>query len=129
MVPVDFASTDGCVVERTGWTEKFGEWITRFVARGFGDGSSITWTVDFKDPGVFNVDLEYLGAEKLEWKMLLDGKDALIDLHKNTDVFAWYRLGWVKVEEPGVHTFTLSLSDGDAASAKVASMRLTPVGL
>ena len=129
VVPVEFASTDGCVVERTGWTEKFGEWITRSVAKGFGEGSSLTWTVAFKEPGVFNVDLEYLGAERLEWKMLLDGKDALVDLHKNTGVFAWYRLGWVKIDEPGIHTFTLSLLDGDAASAKVASMRLEPVGL
>lgn len=129
VVPVEFASTDGCVVERTGWTEKFGEWITRWVAGGFGEGSSLTWTVNFKSPGVYNVDLEYLGGERLEWKMLLDGEEALIDLHKNTTAFAWYRLGWVTIDSPGIHTFTLSLSDGDAASAKVASMRLTPVGL
>ena len=47
--------------------DKFGEWKTRNVAMDFTEGSSLTWTMAFKDPGVYDIDLEYLGDENDDW--------------------------------------------------------------
>ena len=129
VLPVKSAKAENCKVQRSGWMEKFGEWKTRDIAGPFSETSTVEWTVSVKDPGVYDIDLEYLGGEPVEWKMLLDGKEALIDIHKVTQAYAWYRLGWVRIESPGVHTFTLKPSEGDIPSAKVASMRITPVPL
>ena len=132
VVPVEFADADGCAVKKSGWMEKFGEWKTRNVAQDFSSGSSLTWTMAFKAPGVYNIDLEYLGAENddwVEWHMSVDGKEALIDQHGATVAYAWYPLGWVKVDSPGIHTFTLAPAKGDIPSAKVAAMRITPIDL
>ena len=132
VIPVEFAAANGCSVRKSGWMEKFGEWKTRNVAQDFTSGSTLTWTMAFKDPGVYNMELEYLGAENddwVEWHMSVDGKEALIDQHGTTSAYAWYPLGWVKVDSPGIHTFTLTPSKGDIHSTRVASMRITPVNL
>lgn len=132
VVPVEFASAEGCAVKKVGWMEKFGEWKTRNVALDFNEGSTLTWTMDFKDPGVYNIDLEYLGAENddwVEWHMSVDGKEALIDQHGATVAYAWYPLGWVSVDSPGIHSFMLTPAKGDIPAARVASMRITPVNL
>ena len=132
VVPVEFAVADGCAVKKSGWMEKFGEWKTRNVALDFTPGSTLTWKMAFKDPGVYNIDLEYLGAENddwVEWHMSVDGREALVDQHGATVAYAWYPLGWVKVDSPGIHTFTLAPEKGDIPSAKVAAMRITPVNL
>ncbi len=127
--PVEFASTSSCAVEQAGWMEKFGEWKTRKVVQRLDPSSAITWTVDFKDAGVFDVDLECLGGEPVEWRLALDGEDALVDKHRLSSSYAWYRLGWLRIDKPGVHTLTLTPSEGDIPSAKVASLRMTPVQL
>ncbi|MBR7005024.1 MAG: alpha-L-fucosidase [Bacteroidales bacterium] len=132
VVPVEFASAEGCAVKKVGWMEKFGEWKTRNVALDFNEGSTLTWTMDFKDPGVYNIDLEYLGAENddwVEWHMSVDGKEALIDQHGATVAYAWYPLGWVSVDSPGIHSFMLTPAKGDIPAARVASMRINPVNL
>ncbi len=129
VLPVEFASTSDCLAERSGWMEKFGEWKVRNVVQRFNDSSTVTWTVNFKEPGVFAVDLEYLGGDTVEWKMALDGQEALVDRHRNTPAYAWYPLGWISIGSPGIHELTLSPSDGDIASARVAAMRLTPIDL
>ena len=131
-LPARFAEAKGCEVNRTGWMEKFGEWITRDVAQGFSEGSSLTWSLIIKDPGVYDIDLEYLGDNTdnwVSWRLSVDGKDVLVDEHDATRAYAWYRLGWVKIDNPGLHTFTLRAAGGDVASAKVAAMRMTPIPL
>ena len=129
VLPVETASTSGCEVKHYGWMEKFGEWKTRNVVLDIDGSSSMTWTVNFKDAGVYDVELEHLGGRRIKRRLSIDGKDALVDMHRVTASFAWYPLGWLKVEEPGIHTLTLVPSDGDIASAKVAALRLTPVRL
>ena len=129
VLPVAFASAAACAVEQSGWMEKFGEWKTRVVAQRFNEESALTWTVDFAGPGVYDLDLEYLGGEPVEWKMALDGQEVLIDTHRITPAYAWYRLGWLKIDGPGRHTLTLTPSEGDIAAAKVAALRMTPIAL
>jgi alpha-L-fucosidase len=112
--------------------EKFGEWKTRNVALDFKEGSTLTWTMNFKEPGVYNIDLEYLGSgndDWVEWHMSVDGKEALIDQHGATAAYAWYPLGWVSVNSPGIHSFMLTPAKGDIPAARVAAMRITPVNL
>lgn len=132
VVPVEFASAEGCAIKKSGWMEKFGEWKTRNVALDFNEGATLTWSMDFKEPGVYNIDLEYLGAENddwVEWHMSVDGKEALIDQHGATVAYAWYPLGWVSVNSPGIHSFMLTPAKGDIPAARVASMRINPVNL
>ena len=132
VLPVEFASVSGCEVKSSGWMEKFGEWKTRNVAQGLNEESRVSWTVKVKDPGVYNIDLEYLGLVPegwVEWRMDLDGKEVVVNEHDATRKYAWYPLGWVEIASPGVHTFTLRATDGDIPSARVAAMRLTPVPL
>ena len=130
-LPVEFTTTDKCKVQKTGWMEKFGEWKTRNVALGIDRESSITWTIDFKEPGTYSVSLECLGEESPEWELLLDGKFALVDWHEITPKYAWYSLGWLDVDSPGVHKLTLRPSgrEGDPATAKIAALRLEPIEL
>jgi len=102
------------------------------VALDLNEESTITWSLNIKDPGVYNIELEYLGDNNdnwVGWTMALDGKDVLIDEHNATKAYAWYPLGWIKIDSPGAHEFTLRPSSGDIAIAKVAAMRVTPVGL
>ena len=132
VIHAEFASTEGCAVKKYGWMEKFGEWKTRKVALDFKEGSTLTWMMTFKEPGVYNIDLEYLGAENddwVEWHMSVDGKEALVDQHRTTNAYAWFPLGWVRIDSPGTHTLTLTPAKGDIPSVKVAAMRITPVNL
>ncbi|MBP3269614.1 MAG: alpha-L-fucosidase [Bacteroidales bacterium] len=128
--PVEFASVSGCEIKRSGWMEKFGEWKTRNVAQGLSGESSVKWTVLIKDPGVYNIDLEYLGMVPdgwVEWRIAIDGTEAVVNEHDATRAYAWYPMGWVKIDSPGIHTFTLRATGGDIPSARVAAMRLTPI--
>lgn len=127
--PAEFASVKDCRIRKSSWTEKFGEWKFRNVAQGFTGSSTVTWTVGFQAPGIYNVELDYAGADPVEWKVLLDGKEALIDWHKVTGAYAWQPLGWIRIETPGTHTLTLLPSSGDMANAKVSSIRVTPIAL
>ena len=127
--PAELASVKDCRVRKNSWTEKFGEWKFRNVAQGFNETSTVTWTVGFQAPGIYNVELDYAGADPVEWKVLLDGEMALIDWHKITSAYAWQPLGWIRIGTPGTHTITLMPSGGDMASAKVSSIRMTPIGL
>ena len=132
VLPVEFASVENCSIQRSGWMEKFGEWKTRNVAQDLNGESTVTWTVDIKNPGVYNIDLEYLGLVPegwVEWRMSIDGQEAVVNEHDATRAYAWYPLGWAKIDSPGVHTFSLRATDGDIPSARVAAMRLTPVPL
>ena len=132
VIPVEFAAADGCSVKKSGWMDKFGEWKTRNVAMDFTEGSSLTWTMAFKDPGVYDIDLEYLGDENddwVEWHISVDGREALVDQHGTTSAYSWYRMGWARIDSPGIHTITLSPKKGNLTSARVAAMRMTPVDL
>ena len=130
VLPVEFASVENCSIQRSGWMEKFGEWKTRNVAQDLNGESTVTWTVEIKEPGVYNIDLEYLGLAPdgwVEWRMSIDGQEAVVNEHDATRAYAWYPLGWAKIDSPGVHTFSLRATDGDIPSARVAAMRLTPI--
>ena len=127
--PVESAATEHCAVEQTGWMEKFGEWKTRKVVQHFRPESKVTWTVDFQAPGVYAIDLEYLGGDIVEWKLALDGEEALVDQHRISPLYAWYPLGWVRIPSAGRHTLCLYPSEGDIAAAKVAAVRLSPIAL
>ena len=65
----------------------------------------------------------------VEWRMSIDGQEAVVNEHDATRAYAWYPLGWAKIDSPGVHTFSLRATDGDIPSARVAAMRLTPIAL
>ena len=128
--PTELAELQGCKLNRGAWMENFGEWKFKKHARELTEDSRVIWTVNIKEPGYYNVGLEYKGEGRIEWVMELDGGVEEVRMNQGASTaFAWHSLGWIKVSEPGIHTFSIRANDGDYQNARLSGMSLTQINI
>ncbi len=127
-VPVDFAEISGCERKKSEWMEKFGEWKFTTNAFNFTPDSYIEWTVDFAEAGYYDVQLEYLGSGLVEWGITVDGGKTLRNSQGSTSVYAPHDIGWIKIEEPGVHTFRTKVLNGDTSKLRLSTIIFKGLG-
>lgn len=127
-LPVDFAKADNCVIDGKRWMEKFGEWKHIAHAHDWIDGSKVTWEVDIMKAGYYQVDLNYAGTGRLVWRIEND-EGALVQNEQNSSsVYKYYEMGLLKFEKPGKHTISVSFKEGEADTASLKRIQLTPLG-
>lgn len=125
-LPVVFAETDNCAVEKEQWIIRTGEWHFKHIIKNIKPEAAITWTVDVKEAGWYDVAMDMFSNEFSTLELYVDGQKALIDMQKAPGAYTWRRLGWVNFDAPGVHTLTLKPVDV-YPKCRIASIRLTPV--
>lgn len=124
---IDFATAENCVIGGKRWMEKFGEWKHIAHASEWKDNSQVTWEVDVMTPGYYQVDLNYVGKERLVWR-IENEEGALVQNQQNSSaVYNYYEMGLLKFKTPGKHTIKVSFVDGDAETASLKQIRLTPL--
>ena len=128
-IPVDLAELDGCNSDKEGWMEKFGEWKFRTRVKDLTPESSVRWTAEFKEAGYYRVGLEMKGADQVEWTVTSDEGAGLQDQHRLNSAYKWYDLGWLRVEKPGLHSFTVKPFGGQFESASLSGISFTKVNL
>ena len=122
------SSIEGTNVQRTGWMEIFGEWKVKGVAR-MNSQSKATWNVDFPAPGYYDINLEYRDSDRHEWLVTLDGSQSTKHICGSSNTFILHPVGWIKVDEPGIHTVDVQLLTGPENDAELAGLSITPVKL
>lgn len=124
---VDFAKAENCSIEGKRWMEKFGEWKHIEHARDWKDNSKVTWEVEVMKAGYYQVDLNYAGTGRLVWR-IENEEGAMVQNEQNSShVYGFYEMGLLKFDQPGKHTVSIELKEGDHASASLKEIRFTPL--
>lgn len=120
-----FAQAEGCSVHKSSWMEKFGEWKHRHCTNDLGNGGRLIWTVNVKQAGTYNVQVEARGDGRSVWCLETDEGQVLQNQQGVSSLFMHRPLGWVQFGKPGVHTITLTMPEG--GKCDVASLSIAPV--
>ncbi len=126
-LPVDFARAENCIIEGKRWMEKFGEWKHISHAHDWKDNSKVSWEVEIMEAGYYQVDLSYAGAGRLVWRIESAEGDMVQNQQNASHVYSFYEMGLLKFEKPGKHTVSVSLKEGDRASASLKEIKFTPL--
>lgn len=122
-----FAKTDNCSIYKSGWMEKFGEWKHKDCVGDLDKGGVLTWTVDVKSPGVYDIKLQVRGNGRYVWKVETDENNFVQNQQRATSIFTDSPIGWLKFEKAGRHTLSVRLLEG--GKADLTSVSIVPVDL
>lgn len=122
------AETEGCKSVKSSWREKHGEWYFAYVIKNMSKDAKATWTVDVKDAGWYNVSVNLRGSGRLSMRVTTDEGEFVQNEQSAASLFCDRPLGWVKINKPGKHTFTLTLPFG-STSTEISSISIVPAGL
>ncbi|MGM9804554.1 MAG: alpha-L-fucosidase [Muribaculaceae bacterium] len=123
---VKFAETEKCNCYKSSWMEKFGEWKHVYCVNNLNQGGNITWKVNVKAPGVFQVSVNARGNGRAVWRLTTDEDKMVQNQQSVSSIFSARDLGWIEITTPGTHTLTLTMPEGGIAN-DIASISLTPV--
>ena len=123
---VRFATTDGCEMYKSNWMEKFGEWKHVYCVNKMKPSSRVSWTLEFKDPGMYAISLNVRGSGKCVWKVESDEDRFIQNQQRASDLFADRPIGWLKIDKGGTHTISVSMLSGDEKT-DLAAITITPV--
>ena len=126
-IPVLFAKTENCTVNRKDWMEKFGEWKNVFNVSDWKRGSKVTWEVNIKDAGTYHIDLTYSGQGRMVWGVSTDENYSIRNQQNSSHIYTKYQMGWIKFDKPGKHFITAEFLEGNTASASLSAITITPV--
>ena len=123
-----FAEAVNCNKAKKSWMEKFGEWKHIMQVDNWEKEGSVSWDIDVFEPGYYMVKLKYSGTERSVWRVTLDG-DAFIQNQQNAShVYHAYEIGWLKINEAGKHSISISLIEGDFEHTSLESMEIYKTG-
>jgi alpha-L-fucosidase len=126
-LPVAFADAENCNIQDKKWMEKFGEWKHIIQAQDWSQDSKVTWEIDVKEPGYYQVDFNYTGEGRMVWRIEND-EGALVQNQQNSSqVYHYYDMGLMKFDNAGKHALWVSFIEGAQESASLKEIRLTRV--
>lgn len=128
-LPVALAQAEGCSIEDKAWMVKFGEWKFKTVAQGMNADSKVSWNLNVKEPGFYQVDVEYLGKGLVDFRLTDKGGASIVDRKKAGSDYGFQSLGWIRIDSAGTHTLELNVTDADYEALKLASIRISKVNL
>lgn len=101
--------------------EKFGEWKHKYCISDLDKGGNVTWTVDVKNPGVYQVNLEVRGDGRYVWNLETDEPVVLQNQQGASSIFTESAIGWLRIDRAGKHEITVRLLDGCSADLSAIS--------
>jgi alpha-L-fucosidase len=122
-----FAEAINCEHKNKRWMEKFGEWKVQRVVHSWDEASKAVWEVSVIQPGTYLVELNYAGEGRLVWSVESDEGEFVQNQQNSSHIFTSYPMGWMKFSNPGKHTLTVSLVEGDPVSSELAGISFTRV--
>lgn len=123
---VIFADKTDCSMYKSAWMEKFGEWKHAQCVKDLNDGGKLSWTFDVKEPTVFQVEMKVRGDGPAVWKFENGEGNFVQNRQRASGIFCNRPIGWLKFDNPGRHTVTLTMPEGGQPT-DVTSITLTPV--
>jgi len=126
-LPVLLADIRNAELRKSQWMEAFGEWKFKDNVYKITGDTRLTWTVDVKEPGFYEIASEYTGSGSYELAVEIDGKDAVRFSLTSGNRYEWFPIGWARVTESGPHEITLKVLGGDFENLSISSLSLTPV--
>ena len=108
--------------------EKCGEWKHAQCVKDLNTGGKLTWTFDVKEPTVFQVEMKVRGDGPAVWKFENAEGNFVQNRQRASGIFCNRPIGWLKFDNPGRHTLTLTMPEGGQPT-DVTSITLTPVSL
>ncbi len=126
-VSVQFAETNNCHVNKISWAEKFGEWKHVHCCSDLNEGGSLSWTVDIKSPGLYQLALTLKGNNtKVVCKIESDEGHFVQNQQRAVEIPLSRPMGWMRFDRAGRHTISVSLPD-KKADVSLCSISIIPV--
>ena len=122
-----FASVVNAEKERVELMEKFGEWKHKTqISKWQADGAA-TWKVDVLEPGFYQLGLGYRGEDRLVWRIETDEGEMIQNQQAATPKYVEYPMGVIKFNNPGKHSLSVTLVEGNPETSSLASVHLRPI--
>jgi alpha-L-fucosidase len=121
---VDFADVSGAEKKSVRWMEKFGEWKKVNQVSKWEKNGKAVWTVQVFEPGFYYLDLRHKGEGKLVWRTVTDEGSIVQNQQPATEKYQTRRMGIIEFKNPGRHTISVSLAEGDAETASLESITI-----
>jgi alpha-L-fucosidase len=122
---MDFATTQNITKKSIRWMEKFGEWKHCYQASDWNKDSRVEWTVNVQKPGLYYVDLSYKGENRLVWSISTSEGVTIQNQQAATGKYQFYRMGLIEFKQPGKHTLSVVLVEGDSKTSSLESLRIS----
>ena len=127
-ISTEFATTSGGAEQsEKKWMEKYGEWKRIIEIHKWASGGKATWEIDVVQPGDYNVELTYAGEGRLVWGVEIEGGEKIRNQQNSSEIYKSFPIGWINFPKSGRYKLDVSLLDGNAESASLKSIRLSPV--
>lgn len=126
-IMAEFAVTEGAVIRRDRWMEKFGEWKFENPATDWKPQGKAVWEVDVPVAGDYEVSLTYAGEGRLVWGVEVIGGERIQNQQNSSHIYQEFPIGWLNFPQPGKYRIAVSCLEGKIESAKLKSIRLTPL--
>lgn len=123
---VVFGQTIDSKVGKASWMEKFGEWKHAYCCNDLNKGGNITWTLEVKAPGTYQVELSLKGNSRGVWKVETDEGQTVQNQQRASDIFCRRPVGWIHFENAGKHTITVSMPERGEETG-LSTISLTPI--
>jgi len=123
-VSAKFADVSNAKLGKRNWMEKFGEWKTAFSVDEWNKATTVSWNIEIKDPGMYQIDLRYKGEPRLVWSVENDESFKIQNQQGASTIYTSFPIGWMKFEKAGKHRLTVRLLEGKCESASLIGMGL-----
>ena len=105
--------------------EKFGEWKHKFCVSDLNRGGSVSWTIQIKEPGTYNINVQTRGEGRKVWRVETDENRAIQNQQRSSSIFTEAPIGWINFDKPGKHNITIRLVEG--GNVDLAGISITPI--
>jgi alpha-L-fucosidase len=120
------AELENCTMHKSSWMEKFGEWKYMYCSDDMGNNGKVIWKVYVPAAGTYDIEVKARGKSRCVWKVENDEGNFVQNQQLAPNIFSFRKLGWLKFNEPGVHTITLSMPEG-GKGVETAGISITPI--
>lgn len=107
--------------------EKFGEWKHVVEVTKWTTDSKVEWEVEVLKPGYYQTELNYTGLGRTVWKIESNKGGIVQNQQNSSSVYTWYPMGWMKFDQPGKYTLSVSLVEGDQQKTSLTAIKLKKI--
>jgi len=126
-LPVPLAEIQNGELTKSSWMEAFGEWKFKDNVQNITADTRLTWNVDVKAPGFYEMAAEYIGSGSYELAVETDGVTAVQFSLASGNRYECFPIGWARFTQDGEHTVTLKVLSGDFDALNISALSITPV--
>ena len=127
VLSTEFANVRDAEKRKRSWMEKFGEWKFAMQVSDWQPGGVAEWEVNVAEAGDYHISLTYRGEDRLVWSVGTSEGASIRNQQAASPVYHTYPIGIIRFDEPGSHTVSVSLVDGNPETSSLESIQFTPV--